>query len=163
MIRRLLRLTLWAAAVFGAGYLAIRLLQHRSEPPGPPGPPPGGSREPRPSMPPSLPRVERVPVPDDRPIIPRPEPAPIFPRPMPDPTPGPDTAPKAEAEAADGPQSWVPPEVGGTCPPTHPVKAKLSSKIFHLPGMANYDRTMPDRCYASAEAAEADGLRAAKR
>jgi hypothetical protein len=43
------------------------------------------------------------------------------------------------------------------------VKAKLSSKIFHLPGMSMYDRTRPDRCYAGAAEAEADGLRAAKR
>jgi hypothetical protein len=26
-----------------------------------------------------------------------------------------------------------------------------------------YERTIPDRCYATAEAAEADGLRASKR
>jgi hypothetical protein len=43
------------------------------------------------------------------------------------------------------------------------VKAKLASKIFHLPGMLNYDRTRPDRCYRDAGAAEADGLRPAKR
>ena len=58
--------------------------------------------------------------------------------------------------------AWVEP-VEGVCPTTHPVKAKLSSKIFHLPGMANYERTHPDRCYAGAAEAEADGLRAAKR
>jgi hypothetical protein len=29
--------------------------------------------------------------------------------------------------------------------------------------MMNYDRTNPDRCYRDADAAEADGLRAAKR
>ena len=43
------------------------------------------------------------------------------------------------------------------------VKVKLASGIYHLPGMFAYDRTIPDRCYASAEAAEADGFRAAKR
>jgi hypothetical protein len=57
---------------------------------------------------------------------------------------------------------WVEP-VDGTCPTGHPVKAKLSSKIYHLPGMANYERTRPDRCYAGAAEAEADGLRPAKR
>jgi hypothetical protein len=57
---------------------------------------------------------------------------------------------------------WVEPEAGA-CPATHPVKAKLSSKIFHLPGMANYERTNPDRCYLGAAEAEADGLRPAKR
>jgi hypothetical protein len=57
---------------------------------------------------------------------------------------------------------WVEPK-GDVCPTSHPVKAKLSSKIFHLPGMLNYERTKPDRCYRDGSAAEADGLRAAKR
>ena len=39
----------------------------------------------------------------------------------------------------------------------------MSSKIFHAPGQLNYDRTTPDRCYVDATAAQADGLRAAKR
>jgi hypothetical protein len=51
----------------------------------------------------------------------------------------------------------------GACPVSYPVKAKLSSKIFHLPGMANYERTNADRCYRDVEHAEADGLRASKR
>ncbi|MDP1807444.1 MAG: hypothetical protein Q8K72_19865, partial [Acidimicrobiales bacterium] len=59
-------------------------------------------------------------------------------------------------------KAWVEP-VDGACPTSHPVKGKLSSKIFHLPGMLNYDRTNPDRCYLDAGKAEADGLRAAKR
>jgi hypothetical protein len=57
---------------------------------------------------------------------------------------------------------WVEPD-GGACPTSHPVKAKLASGIFHVPGGANYDRTKPDRCYSSAEAAETDGLRPTKR
>ena len=57
---------------------------------------------------------------------------------------------------------WVDPS-DGTCPTSHPVKAKLASGIFHVPGGANYDRTRPDRCYVSPEVATADGLRAAKR
>jgi hypothetical protein len=59
-------------------------------------------------------------------------------------------------------KAWVEPS-GDVCPTSHPVKAKLTSRIFHLPGMLNYDRTKPDRCYADADSAEADGLRAAKR
>lgn len=53
--------------------------------------------------------------------------------------------------------------VDGECPSGYPVKAKLASGIFHVPGGQNYERTRPDRCYASAAAAEADGLRPAKR
>jgi hypothetical protein len=58
--------------------------------------------------------------------------------------------------------TWVEPE-DGVCPPTHPVKVKLASGIFHVPGGLAYDRTTPDRCYRDAAAAEADGFRPAKR
>jgi hypothetical protein len=57
---------------------------------------------------------------------------------------------------------WVEPD-GGTCPASHPVKAKLASGIFHVPGGQNYERTNADRCYVDAPGAEADGLRRAKR
>lgn len=59
-------------------------------------------------------------------------------------------------------ESWADP-VDEECPDGFPVKAKLSSGIFHVPGGQSYDRTAPDRCYRSADLAEADGLRAAKR
>jgi len=59
-------------------------------------------------------------------------------------------------------QPWVEP-LGSNPPTSHPVKAKLSSMLYHLPGMAFYDRTRPDRCYIDAEAAEADGFIRAKR
>jgi hypothetical protein len=59
-------------------------------------------------------------------------------------------------------EAWV--EVdGNTCPASHPVKGKLKSGIYHVPGGFSYDRTSPDRCYVDERAAEADGLRAAKR
>ena len=57
---------------------------------------------------------------------------------------------------------WTDPVEKG-CPAGFPVKVKLASGIYHLPGMLAYDRTAPDRCYVSAEEAEADGFRAAKR
>lgn len=58
--------------------------------------------------------------------------------------------------------AWVAP-TEGSCPAGHAIKANLRSGIFHLPGMSAYDRTNPDRCYAEAEGALADGLRVAKR
>ena len=58
--------------------------------------------------------------------------------------------------------AWVEP-TGGTCPPSHPVKAKMSSKIFHVAGGLNYERTRPDRCYRDEAATEADGLRKSAR
>jgi hypothetical protein len=73
----------------------------------------------------------------------------------------PKPATRAAAKAAPA-KAWVEPN-GAVCPTSHPVKGKLASKIYHLPGMLNYGRTKPDRCYPDAEAAEADGLRAAKR
>ena len=61
------------------------------------------------------------------------------------------------------PTTWTDPAPDGGCPDGFPIKAKMTSKIFHAPGQLNYDRTTPDRCYTDAAAAEADGLRAAKR
>jgi hypothetical protein len=67
--------------------------------------------------------------------------------------------PIAEPEAL--PQ-WVDP-IDGACPPTHLIKAKVASGIYHVPGTANYERTKPDRCYADEDAATADGFTKAKR
>ena len=67
-----------------------------------------------------------------------------------------------QPRAADA-SEWVPPLDDGACPASHPVKAKLSSGIFHEPGGLNYDRTHPDRCYRDADTAAADGLRPSKR
>ena len=74
------------------------------------------------------------------------------------------TEPAAPAARPEGPpaKAWVE-GTGAVCPDSHPVKAKMSSHLFHLPGMFAYDRTKPDRCYENAEAAEADGLHRAKR
>ena len=58
-------------------------------------------------------------------------------------------APTVPAQVAPAP--WVDPDAGG-CPSSHPVKAKLGSGIFHLPGTSNYQRTNPDRCYVDAAA-----------
>jgi hypothetical protein len=71
-------------------------------------------------------------------------------------------AKKPTKKKAAPPRAWVEPD-GEVCPTSHPVKAKLTSKIFHLPGGLSYGRTRPDRCYKDAAAAESDGLRPAKR
>jgi hypothetical protein len=77
------------------------------------------------------------------------------------------TPPAGELASGDaprptGPVAWVEPVDGG-CPDGYPIKGKLKSGIFHQPGGLAYERTKPDRCYPDAAAAEADGLRAAKR
>ena len=69
-------------------------------------------------------------------------------------------APQKKPAVAAAP--WVEP-VDGEAPASHPIKAKMASGIFHSPGGLNYERTKPDRCYRDAAAAEADGLRPAKR
>ena len=90
---------------------------------------------------------------------PQPFPAPPFPVPhAPDPADAAKTAPGTTAPES----TWVEPD-GDHCPPTHPVKAKIASGIYHVPGGQMYERTTPDRCYRDAAAAAADGLRASKR
>ena len=69
---------------------------------------------------------------------------------------------RAEAPPTSGRITWVGP-TGRICPPSHPVKAKLSSRIFHLPGMAAYNRTTPDRCYVDESSAVEDGFTRSKR
>lgn len=74
----------------------------------------------------------------------------------------PSRATAAKKAGAGAGTAWVAPD-GSVCPSTHPVKAKLTSRIFHLPGMAAYERTSPDRCYRDEASAAADGLRKSKR
>lgn len=59
------------------------------------------------------------------------------------------------------PARWVEP-VDGRCPDGYPIKANDNSGIFHVPGGRFYERTVPERCYADAADAEADGYRRAK-
>ncbi|MGZ6980383.1 MAG: sunset domain-containing protein, partial [Acidimicrobiia bacterium] len=68
----------------------------------------------------------------------------------------------APTNAASTSATWVEPD-DGSCPLSHPVKATLSSGIYHLPGGGNYDRIRAERCYVDADAATADGLRPPKR
>lgn len=110
--------------------------------------------------------------PPEWPPLPEPSPAPAASTPQPS-EPGPVASAPSEVEpttnaASTEPEpapstepAWVEP-VDGACPVTHPIKLNESSGIFHQPGGRFYDRTNPDRCYASAEAATADGYRAAK-
>jgi hypothetical protein len=91
-----------------------------------------------------------------------PEPRAQNPSPPMSPPASPVTVPAPAHEPAAAGDAWVQP-VDGVCPATHPVKAKMSSGIFHVAGGLNYERTKPDRCYRDPAAAEADGLRRAVR
>lgn len=68
---------------------------------------------------------------------------------------------KAAADGADN-GAWVEPD-GDVCPPDHPIKVKLRSKVFRRPGGPGYDTSRPDRCYASAGAASRAGFTEAQR
>ena len=67
-------------------------------------------------------------------------------------------SPTGKAEDPPGERLWVQAN-DGVCPQSHPIKAKLSSKIFHTPASRNYGRTKADRCYPDEASAQADGLR----
>jgi hypothetical protein len=142
MVRRLVRVGIWAGLVAGVGLALVRAAQWFRDVGTPP--PPA-----------SWPKVE-PPAADASPAG---GPATSAGAATTAPEPDPDPAP-AEAPAAIPP--WVE-AVDGEAPASHPVKGKLSSGIYHEPGMANYARTRPDRCYVDAAAAEADGLVRAKR
>jgi hypothetical protein len=73
----------------------------------------------------------------------------------------PEAASTAPPTASVAPAPWAAP-VDGSCPDGYPVKAKESSRIYHVPGGRFYERTVPDRCYADPDSAEIDGYRASK-
>ena len=67
--------------------------------------------------------------------------------PVPRPSTPRDAAPQPTASTGAAVDAFVDPDADGACPVTHPVKAKLTSGIYHVPGGGNYDRTKADRCY----------------
>ena len=156
MISRSFRIGLRLGLLAGLVLAFVKTVQSRRRP----ALPPAGGTGAWPTPPVARPTVTTTPAPP-----PPPEPAPAA---APAPSRAPAAAPKKAAakkaakKAAAPAVAWVEPS-GGVCPESHPVKAKLSSRLYHLPGMFAYPRTNPDRCYRDGEAAEADGLTRAKR
>ncbi|MFP5318450.1 MAG: hypothetical protein ACLGI2_09150 [Acidimicrobiia bacterium] len=151
MIRRLLRILLRLGAVAALGAALAKVLQGRKQP--------GVG-----TMPSGEPAVPTGPPKSTQPLV---EPSMLKGLDLRKAAPEEETengqVATADAPPADEPaRIWVEPQ-GAVCPSSHPVKAKLSSSIFHLPGMTAYERTTPDRCYKDAASAESDGLRQAKR
>ena len=72
--------------------------------------------------------------------------------------------PKFDEIEVDTPttRTWMPALDDDVVPDGFPVKVKLSSGIFHVPGGRFYERTKADRWYATTGAAEADGYRRSK-
>ena len=167
MIRRLFR-AVFLAGVVAAGVAVVRARKRDSDPlPRPAAGPTGG---------PWPPLHNESPAPDE--IVPTPSrptttatdaDAVVSPEPGGVPVADTSTKPASPSPAPrrtrplTGAKTWAEPDADGGCPDGFPIKAKLKSKIFHSPGQLNYDRTSPDRCYVDAAAAEADGLRPAKR
>jgi hypothetical protein len=50
-----------------------------------------------------------------------------------------------------------------TCPVDFPIKGNANSKIYHTPGRASYENTVPEWCFATEEDAVNAGYRAPKR
>lgn len=48
---------------------------------------------------------------------------------------------------------------GRDCPDDHPIKGNLPSRIYHRSGDPDFDNVNPERCFANAASAEADGFR----
>ena len=137
-MRRILRVVAVLATIGAVVVVMARVLARRQQPP--------------------------APAPTDWPPLARERPAdtPTPAAPEPKAAPAATAEPEPEAAAETATDGWVDAD-DGSCPTSHPVKAKLSSGIYHVPGGLNYERTKADRCYASPDAAEGDGLRASKR
>jgi hypothetical protein len=71
------------------------------------------------------------------------------------------TEPVVEVAAVEG--QYTPTDGAYDCPPDFPIKGNSKSHIYHLPGGASYNATMPNICFATEAAAEAAGYRATKR
>ena len=60
------------------------------------------------------------------------------------------------AAAAHG--GAVPGDGAHDCPASYPIKGNMPSRRYHKPGQPSYNRTIPEVCFQSAEAAEAAGF-----
>lgn len=70
------------------------------------------------------------------------------------------TAATAPVDDPTLPANAVRGDGSNACPEAYPIKGNASSMIYHVPGRSNYDRTVPEFCFATIEAAEAAGFRA---
>src|SRR5438045_4027844 len=126
MMRRSFRLGLWTGLVLGVAFAVVKAMQSRrgaTETAPPP------TRDPAPPAAPAKKVAKKATKAPEK------------------------KAAKKAAEPAVPVARWVEPISDDLCPSSHPVKAKLSSRIFQIPGMFAYARTRPDRCYDTEESA----------
>ena len=151
-MRRFFRIGLRLGLLVGIGVAVLKIVQSRRS----------RTEDWSPVEAPSWPPLQEAPVAPEPAAQAVPDtPAPVVTRSSPAEPAAPPVAP-AEPAPAEPAQLWVEPE-DGVCPASHPVKAKLSSNLFHLPGMVAYNRLRPDRCYPDEASAIKDGLTKAKR
>ncbi len=72
------------------------------------------------------------------------------------------------AAAQTPPRPGVPPQDAWRCPLTHPIKGNFTTHsgercIYHMQGGQFFDKTKPERCYATEADAVKDGCRRSKR
>jgi hypothetical protein len=60
-------------------------------------------------------------------------------------------------------EGWIAGDGTSSCPPEFPIKGNAKSRIYHLPGEASYEATIPEICFANEEAAAEHGYRPRKR
>lgn len=154
-----LRRLFWLALLGGAGYAAWTAWQRSRETPAPAAPN-WPAFDPAPTRAAGAP-TPGEPVPDEQPPDEPVSGEPATDGPVPDEPVGPAIAGQTDAAEPGDAADWVAP-IDGACPVSHPIKANDNSGIYHRPGGRFYDRTVPERCYATPEAAERDGYRAAK-
>ena len=75
-------------------------------------------------------------------------------------------ATSAHSQAVNRP--GAPPKNAWTCPLSHPIKGNFTTHsgercIYHVSGGGFYDKTKPERCYATEADAMMDGCRRSKR
>ncbi len=135
-----LRRVFWLSLIGGAGYAGFTVWQRRSA---------GDEAAGSPQWPP-LPDTKAPPEPVARPAVAVTEDQPQS-----------RSESDSASESVRGGAGWTEPIDGG-CPDGYPIKANDNSGIYHVPGGRFYERTIPERCYSTAEGAAADGYRAAK-
>jgi trigger factor len=75
---------------------------------------------------------------------------------------GEETVQETAGPPPPGTAAWVKGTGEHDCPEGYPIKGNASSMIYHVPGQSSYERTIPEMCFASEEAAITEGYRASK-
>ncbi len=71
--------------------------------------------------------------------------------------------PARKQQDSPGPKGAVAGNGSRTCPAGYPIKGNGGSMIFHVPGTASYDATIPEWCFATEDDAVSAGFRAPRR